>query len=252
MGVSETLAARAEALLNSLAQAKAQAASQQAHTEITTACTRANKVAIDLREALRAIPLLADGGVSVHAAVPNSTLQDVTRARKALRSSASSMVGAQAEDVASRVRSQSVDAALAVSEKLARSVLASLNRTVDHWRQELLPTGIDERIVAYPGTSEALAVKLRNVQGRLQRKVENLTAGQLAQRVQEITADVAIWTAERPRLNTGLEGRHPDVQEFLRQAAAEQGASWDLMTPVVVTWLEDPENTVNLRVVLRS
>lgn len=252
MSASETLAARAEALLISLAQAKAQAASQQAHTEITTARTRASKVALDLREALRAVPSLAEGGVPVHAVVPSSTLQDVTRARTALRSSASAMIGAQAEDVASRVRSQSVDAALAVSEKLARSVLASLNRTVEHWRQELLPAGIDERIVTYPGNSEAVAVKLRNIQGRLQRKVENLTAGQLIQRAQEISADVATWATERPRLDTGLEGRHPDVREFLRHAATEQGASWDLMTPVVMTWLKDSENTVNLRVVLRS
>jgi hypothetical protein len=252
MGAPESLAVRAEAMLNSLAQAQAQAASQQARTEIVTAGARASKVATDLREALSAVPVLAEVGVAVHIAVPSAALQDVTRARTALRSSATSMVGAQADDVAGKLRSQSVDAALVAAEKLAKSVLAGLNRTVEQWRQELLPAGIDERIVAYPGTSEALAVKMRNIQSRLQRKVENLTAGQLTQRAQEINSDLNAWAAERPRLDTGLEGRHPDVQEFLRQAAAEQGASWDLITPVVASWLKDPENTVNLRVALRS
>ena len=44
----------------------------------------------------------------------------------------------------------------------------------------------------------------------------------------------------------------PMCREFLRQAATEQGASWDLITAAVAGWLGDPENTVNLRVVLRS
>jgi hypothetical protein len=162
------------------------------------------------------------------------------------------MVGADADEVASRVGTQSVNTALATAEKLARLVLAALNRSVERRRQELLPVGIGERIVAYPGTSDALLVRLSNVQYRMQRTVQNLTAEQLTQRAQEINDDAATWATERPVLDTGLEGRHPEVREFLRQAATEQGASWRLITSAVAAWLDDPENTASLRVVLRS
>jgi hypothetical protein len=252
MGAPESLAARAENMLNGLAQAQAQAISQQARTEIETARARASRVVGDLREVRGAASVLAERGFAVDTAVPSAALQEVTRARTSLRSSATSMIGAQADDVAGRVRSQSVDAALATAEKLARSVLAGLNRSVERRRQELMPAGIDEGIVAYPGTSEALVVRLRNIQTRLQRKVENLTAEQLTQRAQQLVGDVATWTDERPRLDTGLEGRHSDIQEFLHQAATEQGAPWRLITPTVAAWLEDSENTANLWVVLRS
>ena len=63
-------------------------------------------------------------------------------------------------------------------------VLAGLNRSVERWRQEILPAGIGDRIVAYPGTSDHLAVRLGNIQRRLQQRVENLAAGQLTQRAQ--------------------------------------------------------------------
>ena len=95
-------------------------------------------------------------------------------------------------------------------------------------------------------------MRLSNVQNRMQRTVQNLTAEQLTQRAQEINDDAATWAAERPLLDTGLEGRHPEVREFLRQAATEQGASWHLITSAVAAWLDDPENTASLRVVLRS
>jgi hypothetical protein len=252
MGANETLVIRAEDMLNRLAQAQAQAASQQTRTEIATARARASRVAVDLREAFSAGPVLAGCGVAADTAVPGTVLQDVTRARTALRASATSMVGATADDVAGRVRTPSVETALATAEKLAKLVLAGLTRAVERRRQELLPAGIGERIVAYPGTSDALAVKLRNIQNRLQHKVENLTTEQLIRRAKEISADAATWEAERPRLDTGLEGRHLQVQEFLRQASSEQGASWRLITPIVADWLKDPENTPNLWVVLRS
>lgn len=252
MEVTESLAARAEAMLNRLAQAQAEAASQQARTEMETARARASRVATDLRAARTAVPILAACGAAVGTAVPTTMLLEAARARTALRTAATSMVGAQPDAVVSRARSESVDTALAVAERLARSVLAGLNRSVERWRQESLPAGISERIVTYPGTSDALVMRLGNIQRRLQQKVENLAAGQLAQRAQGIMDDAAAWAQERPRLDTGLEGRHPDVREFLRQAATEQGAPWHLITPTVAMWLEDPENATNLRVVLRS
>jgi hypothetical protein len=239
-------------MLNRLAQAKADAASQQARTEIEAARARASWIAADLRATIDAAPLLNEYGIGVGLTLPGALLQDVTRARTALRTAATSMVGAQSDEVASRVGSQSVDTALAAAERLAKSVLAGLNRSVERWRQEILPVGIDERIVAYPGTSDVLVVRLGNIQRRLQQKVENLTAGQLMQRSEQIKGDAAAWVQERPQLDVGLEGRHPDVQEFLRQAATDEGASWRLITRAVANWLDNPENTASLRVVLRS
>jgi hypothetical protein len=252
MTATVSLAARAEDMLNRLAQAKAEAASQQANTEIETARARASRIAADLSEARDAVRDLAELGVSADLATPNSLLQEVTRARAALRTAATSMVGAHPQDVAKRAGSQPVHTALDTAEKLARSMLAGLNRCVERWRQEIVPAGIGERIVAYPGTSDALVVRLEHAQGRLRQKIENLPLDALVQRVQQISHDAATWAQERPQLDTGLQGRHPEVQEFLRQAASDKGASWHLITPVVAEWLDDPDNTANLRVVLRS
>jgi hypothetical protein len=239
-------------MLIRLAQAQADAASQQARTEIEAARARASRIAADLCAAKDAVLVLDECGVAVGPAVPGTLLQEAARARTVLRNAATSMIGANSEDVASRARSQAVDTALGAAERLARSVLAGLNRSVERWRQETVPAGIGERIVAYPGTSVALVVRLGNVQRRLQQKVENLGATQLAQRAQQIKDDAAVWAQERPQLNTGLEDRHQDVQEFLRQAATDEGAPWRLITAAVANWLDDPENTASLRVVLRS
>jgi hypothetical protein len=252
MAATESLAARAEAMLNRLAEAQAEAASWQARTQMEVARARASGITDGLRAARDAVPVLEECGVGVGRVMPGTMLQDVVRARTALRAAATSMVGGQPDEIASRIGSQSVDTALGVADKLNKMVLSGLNRSVERWRQEILPAGIGDRIVAYPGTSDHLAVRLENIQRRLQQRVENLAPGQLTQRAHEIMRDAAAWVQERPRLDTSLEDRNPDVREFLLQAATEEGASWDLITPAVADWLEDPENTVKLRVVLRS
>jgi hypothetical protein len=251
MSATESLAARAEAMLNRLVQAKAEAASQQTRNEIEAARTRASRVMVDLSAARDTASGLAEYGVAVNLATPDAVLQDVIRARTALRRAANSMVGAEPDAVVGRVKSQSVDAALTTAEKLAKSTLAGLIRSVERRRQEVLPAEIGERIMAYPGTSDLLVARLSGIQRRLQQKVENLTAEKLVQRAQQITEDAAAWAQEWPQLETSLHGRHPDVQEFLRQAATDEGASWELITPAVAEWLTDPENTASLRVVLR-
>jgi hypothetical protein len=252
MAAPESLASRAETMLNRLAQAKDEAASQQARTEIEAARARASRIAADLCAARDAVPDLAQCGVAVDLAVHDSLLQQVTRARTALRTAATLVVGAQPDEVVGRVTSHSVDAAMASAERLAKSVLAGLIRSVERWRQETLPAKIDERVLAYPGTSDALLVRLQSIQFRLQQKVENLTAEKLVRRAQQIKDDAATWAQERPRLDASLRDRHPEVQEFLRQAATDEGASWDLITRIVADWLSDPENNASLRVMLRS
>ena len=63
MPASPSLAARAEALLNRLAQVEAQEADRQAQLEIENARQRASSSRQALKDALDAIPVLAESGV---------------------------------------------------------------------------------------------------------------------------------------------------------------------------------------------
>ncbi|MGC4957778.1 hypothetical protein ACLQ2P_31655 [Actinomadura citrea] len=251
MSTLQSFAVRAEVLLNRLAQVEAQEADQQANAEIERTRQRVKRTREALGEALHVIPVLAESGITPPA-IPNGTAANLAKARTALRSAATAIVGAPVGDIATRLRSQSVNTALETADKLARSLVADLNRSVDRKRLQLQPEGIEQPIVVYPGASDALAVRLNGIQSRLQQKVDGLNPSQLEQRLESLVRDAASWIADRPALERSLEGQHPEVQEFLRLAATEQGASWRLVTPTVQGWLQDPENTVNLRVVLRS
>jgi hypothetical protein len=249
MPATVSLAARAEVLMNRLARVEAQETDLQARLEIEKARLRASTSREALEDALGVIPVLAESGVNP--VIPASPAIDLAGARRALRATATSVVGVSVGEIASRVRSQSVNGALETADRFTRNLVSSLNRSVEKKRQEVLPPGIDQPIIIYPGASEALALKLRRLQTLLQRRVDGLPAGDLAQQLQEIVSAAASWTADRPRLDEGLDRQHPEVREFLRQAATEEGAPWPLITPVVQAWLADPENTANLKVVLR-
>ncbi len=244
-----SLAARAEVLMNRLVQVEAQETDLQARLEIEKARLRASSSREALEDALGVIPVLAQSGVNP--VIPASPAIDLAGARRALRATATNVVGAPVGEIASRVRSQSVNSALETADRFTRNLISALNRSVEKKRLEVQPPGIDQPIIAYPGASEALAVKLRRLQILLQRKVDGLSPGDLAQRLQDIVDAAASWTADRPRLDEGLDRQHPEVKELLRQAATDEGAPWSLITPVVQTWLADPENTANLKVVLR-
>ncbi|MFI6603535.1 hypothetical protein ACIBHX_45520 [Nonomuraea sp. NPDC050536] len=251
MPTPESLASRAEGLLNRLAQVEAQEADQQARVEIEKIQLRASRAREDLEGALRVIPVLAESGLT-QPAVRKATSADLGKARTALRTAATAIVGAPINDVASRIRSQSVGSALDTADKFARFLLGDLNRSVDMKRLQIRPDGIEDPIFVYPGASEALAARLRWIQSLLGRKIENLSPDDLVQRLQDIVSGAASWTADRPKLEQSLERHHPEVSEFLRQAATDQGAPWQLITPAVRAWLSDPENTVTLRIMLRS
>ena len=162
------------------------------------------------------------------------------------------MVGAPVDDDRQPGPVQLGQPALEAAEKTRRYLDAALNRSVERRRQEILPAGIGEPIVAYPGASDALVARLEQLQSRLQRRSRTSRRATGAAGTADHRRCGRVWAAERPRLDTGLEGHHPEVQEFLRQAATEEGAPWRFITPVVGGWLDDPENTANLRVVLRS
>ena len=250
MPASPSLAARAEALLNRLAQVEAQEDDRQARLEIERARLRASSSREALEDLLGVIPVLAESGVSPPV-IPESTVSDLAGARRALRATATSVVGASVGEIASRVGANSVNNALETAERFSRSLESGLNRSVEKKRQEILPPEIDQPIIAYPGASDALAARLERLQFLLQRKVENLTPGDLMQRLQDLVSAAASWPADWLRLEEVLDRQHPEVQEFLRQAATKEGASWSLITTVVQAWLADPQNAANLRVVLR-
>ena len=174
MPATESLAMRAEALLNRLAQVQAQRADDEAHAEVVKARARASRSREVLDDVQRVIPVLEKDGVAPPA-VSEAMRAEAVKARTALRSTATSIVGAQVGEIASRVRSQSVNSALEVAEKLARFLVADLNRSVEKKRLEILPDEINQRIVTYPGASDLLAVRLTNIQTRLLRKVDNLS-----------------------------------------------------------------------------
>jgi hypothetical protein len=250
MPASPSLAERAEILLNQLAQVVAQEANEQAQLKIENARQRASGSRQALTDARDAIDVLAASGVTAPP-IPTQTLTDLAAARRTLRTAATAIVGAQVDVIASRVRSNSVNQALEAAEKYSRYLDAALNRSVENKRQEILPDGIDKPIVLYPGGSHLVAAQLEKLQTRLQRKVEGIAPGELPQRLKLLVDAAASWAAERPRLDEGLDRQHPEVRAFLRQAATEDGAPWSLLTPVVQRWLEDPENTDSLRIVLR-
>lgn len=251
MPAAASLAARAEALLNRLAQAQAQQEDQAARSKIESARSRASKSRQTLEDVQRVGPRFAEHGLGLPS-VPEVTRTEVARARTALRSTATSIVGVQVSEMASRVHNQSVNRALEVADKLAKTLVTGLNKSVEKKRLDLLPDDLDQRIVTYPRGSHLLAVQLTRVQTQLKTKVEGLEIADLAKRLDDIVANVAWWAENRPRLETSIEGEHQEVKEFLRQAATEEGAAWDLVTAIVQEWLADPENAASIKIVLRS
>ena len=152
MPASPSLAARAEAVLNQLAQVEAQEADRQARLEIENARQRASSSRQALKDALDAIPVLAEFGVPAPP-IPSQTLTDLAAARRTLRTAATAIVGAPVDVIARRVRSSSVNQALETAEKTRRYLDSALNRSVEKKRQEILPAGIDKPMIHYPGAS---------------------------------------------------------------------------------------------------
>lgn len=250
MPAPQSLAGRAEVLLNRLAQVQAQEADQHARSEIERARSRANMSRQALDNALRAIPKLAGYGIA-RPPVSDATATELAKARTALRSAATSIIGAPLGEVAARIRTQSVNNALDSSERFTRNLVAGLNRTVDKKRQEIQPVGIDKPIVPYPGVSDVLIARLERIKTQLQRPLDSLDPDALVHRFQDILSAAESWKADRRQLDESLQREHPEVRKFLGQAATDEGARWDLITPSVKDWLSNPENTVNMRIVLR-
>jgi hypothetical protein len=250
MTATKPLATRARLLLDRLGQAREQQQDAEARNAVERALARARRSAEALAEIARWGPALHNHGV-VLPTISKSMLTDVTGARTTLRKTATTIAAAETSKIADRVGARSVDQALAIGEKLVKSHVTELNKSVDQRRIELLPNGIDRPVVSFPGVSDSLVVGLQNIQRRLHAKVEGLTVEQLAQRLDRIIELVEQWTKDRLRLDDALQNHDPEVKEFLRLAATDEGAPWHLITPRVQKWLTEPEHAAALRVVLR-
>lgn len=248
---TRSLATRARTLLDQLGQVREQEQNAEARNAVERARARACRSREILSEVVQSTPALCDWGVA-RPPVPEAMLPEVTTARRTLRSTATSIAAADTHGIASRIGTRTVDHALGIGEKLAKYLVTEFNKSVDRRRFELLPHDINRTIVPYPGASDSLVVGLQTVQRALQVKVEGLEVGQLVQRLGRIIEQIERWERERPRLDETLESHHPEIKEFLRQAATDEGAPWDLITPRVQKWLAEPEHTAALRIVLRS
>src|ERR1700722_13599076 len=120
MPASPSLPERAEILLNQLAQVVAQEVNEQAQLEIENARQRASgsrQALTDARDAMDvlaasarrprraagdAMDVLAASGVTAPP-IPTQTLTDLAAARRTLRTTATAIVGAQVDVIASRV-----------------------------------------------------------------------------------------------------------------------------------------------------
>lgn len=248
---TKPLLTRAEALLNRLVQVREQEQDIELRATVERVQSRARRAWDVLAEVVQAAPALKERGVRLPV-VPNPPSIDVAKAKSTLRKTAESIVGTELSTTVERIKVQSVNQALEAGEKIARTVVVDLNGAVDARRVELLPHGIDRPVVSYPGVEDSLVVGLRNVQRSLRFKVESLRVRDLVPHLDGVLRDVERWERERPRLDAALADHHPEVKEFLRRAATDEGAPWHLITPQVQQWLADPAHTALLKVVLRA
>ncbi|WP_156758348.1 hypothetical protein [Actinokineospora pegani] len=246
------LAARARKLLDRLGQVMEGEADVHVRTSVESAAGRARSS----REALSAIdaalPRLREHGIAPEG-LPAELIRSATNARTALRTAATNVASDDPRNAARRVGTDTVDRALESAEKVVRSLNDSLAKSAERWRLGVLPQGVNQPVTSYPGVSDALVISLRRIQTKLTARFDGSRgAAAFPDWVDEILELAARWERDRPVLEKALQDHHPEVVAFLRQAATEAGASWDLITPSVQKWLADPGHTTGLKVVLRS
>ncbi|MGW5054358.1 hypothetical protein [Actinokineospora sp. NPDC004072] len=250
MPTARSLNARADALRNRLAQLAEQQADAQVRSDVERSKMRARTAREALIAAVGVKQALLDRGISL-APLPEAEVSKVAAAKRNLRTVATGVVGQNSKDISRRISSKPADEALSTAESTAARISRQLAAAVDQKRVELLPEGIEATIASYPGVSESLVVGLKSVQRRLTRKVVPNEIASLPAQYDEILADVERWRRDHPRLAEELANHHPEIREFIRRAASEAGAPWDLITPRVQQWLANPENSSSLKVVIR-
>lgn len=252
MPTQSCLADRAENVLIKLSAAVAGQKNADAVTKIENARQRAKEGRAVLHSLLAALPDLESAGV----AKPTLTAarsKEVAKARQTLKTTATSIVGKDIEEIASRVSTATIDGYLNLAENLHRSLLTEINRAVDRRRIELLPDRIAEPIVSFPGIPYSNILALRRIQMTLQTPVAGLlSTDDVLRRLKEIQAGVTEWNEKRPLLDQAAQAQPADVKRFMTAAASEEGASWDLVTDGVRDWLALEDHAASIRIHLRS
>lgn len=251
MSGTTSMAARAETLLIRLNQLQVQKDDQAARNVIETLRSRASISRKNLHEIVAVKPELRKLEVNVPS-LPAAKKKETATARTALRTTATSIVGVALSDLASRVKGDSVDKALRVAEGLSKTLLSDLNKSVDGERQRILPSDIADPIVAYPGASHVLVVRLQHMQERLREPVVEVATSDLPRRVSELRDLVDSWLKDRPLLEQSLEQHDDELQAFLRRASSEEGVRWTMVTSKVRSWLDEGENASGIRMHLSS
>jgi hypothetical protein len=244
--VQELLATRAETLRTRLAHARGQEADAAARATIEAGTRRARITRETLTAVAEAIPGLRALGVSTPT-VRKADRDDLAKARTNLRRAASDVVGSEPPEVARRIGSATVNAALESSERASRYLATGLGKAAEARRRELLPDQIGDPIVAIPGAKDSLVARLRRIQARLTTPIDGLAVPELEPRLRAVQMDALTWTDERPLLDKPLEVMHPDVRLFLKEASGDNGAPWSRVSPAVREWLDNPEQSASIR-----
>ncbi|MGV0718642.1 hypothetical protein ABQE93_24885 [Mycolicibacterium sp. XJ662] len=251
MSTRSTLADRAENVLIKLSAVVASQKNAAAVNKIENVRQRAKESRKSLHSVLAAFPDLESGGV----AKPTLTAakrKEIAKARQTLKTTATTIVGKDVEDIASRVSTATVDGYLNLAENLYRSLLADIGRAVDRRRCELLPDRIGEPIVSYPGVPYSNILALKRIQTSLQTPVDGLgSVDEGRRRLKEILEAVAEWNEKRPLLDQAAQSQPAEVKRFMAAAASEEGASWDLLTDAVRDWLAREDHAESIRIYLK-
>jgi hypothetical protein len=246
-----SLAARARRLIEHLGDAREREQDELARTIVESALSRSQTCNNRLSAITDAVHALEAYEI-VFPTLPPKFLENVATAKRTLRKSATTIERTDPRSSAERAKSQSVDNALAACEEVAKFLDAKLTQAAERRRQQLLPADINSPVHGYPGVSEALVVRLRNIQRALRMPLAGAPVDQLAGFLDKIAVRAEQWTQERPLLEAALEKHDPEIKEFLRLATTEEGAPWRAITLKVSQWLSDPANTADLKVVLRQ
>jgi hypothetical protein len=245
-----SLAARARRLIEHLSDVREREQDERARAIVESASLRSQACRGRLSATTDAVHELGRHEI-VFPTLQRALLDNITPAKRALRGTATTIERTDPRTSAERAKSQSVDSALTTCEQVAKALELQLVRAAECRRQQLLPPDIASPVHGYPGVSEALIVRLRNIQRTLRTPLADVTVDKLPGLLDKIAVQAEQWTRERPLLEAALEKHHPEIKEFLRLAATEEGAPWSAITSSVSQWLSDPANTADLKVVLR-
>jgi hypothetical protein len=245
-----SLAMRARRLIEQLGDLREREQDEQARSIVESVSARSQACRRRLSDTTDAVQDLERHGIPFPT-LQRTLLDSVPAAKKTLRTTATTIERTDPRTSAGRARLQSVDNALATCERIAKALELQLVGAVERRRQQLLPADIQSPVHGYSGVSEALVVRLQSLQRTLQAPLPGVAVDKLVGLLDRIAAQAEQWTREHPLLEAALEKHHPEIKEFLRLAATEEGAPWSAITPSVSQWLSDPANTADLKVVLR-